>query len=365
MVSHMGFPANFTAIDFETANRRRDSACQLGAVVVEAGKIVREQVWMIRPDPFFFSPGNIRVHGIQPKDVENENDFAGCWQSIRQFLGDGCLIAHNASFDLGVLLGCLQRHQIPIPDLQFSCTRLIAKQTWPQRPRFGLKPLSTWLGVEFRHHDALEDARACAKILLAAGLAKDADSLENLESTLRIVRGKAGDWGISQASRVGRKSGRKSSVQRKGLAKRALRKTPPRLPVPPMNPFEEPSHTRETSASYLRIDLQERQLSQQPMPAEMDWQRLCVRAELIQPLRGKRILVSGRLRILSKDQFTQLAEKAGAECQSTMDDATNFVVVGAEDNQPGLTEKMTTRETLEWMTESEFLERLGVSSGRS
>ena len=36
----MGFAPNFTAIDFETASRRNDSACQLGAVVVRDGEIV-------------------------------------------------------------------------------------------------------------------------------------------------------------------------------------------------------------------------------------------------------------------------------------------------------------------------------------
>ena len=36
----MDFAADFTAIDFETASRRADSACQLAAVVVREGRIV-------------------------------------------------------------------------------------------------------------------------------------------------------------------------------------------------------------------------------------------------------------------------------------------------------------------------------------
>ena len=96
------------------------------------------------------------------------------------------------------MLGCLERHDIAIPDLNFNCTRLIAKQTWPKRPRFGLKPLSNWLGIEFEHHDALEDSIACAKVLLAAGISRESTSLEELERTLRVSRGAAGAWGIQQ-----------------------------------------------------------------------------------------------------------------------------------------------------------------------
>ena len=165
----MTFAANFTAIDFETANRRPDSACQLGAVVVRDGEIVDQRMWMIRPDPFFFSAGNIRIHGIRPADVDNEPDFAALWDELRPYVTDDCLIAHNAGFDINVLVSCLKRHRLDVPELQFNCTRLIAKLAWPSRPRYGLKPLSNWLGVEFKHHDALEDSIACARLLARGG----------------------------------------------------------------------------------------------------------------------------------------------------------------------------------------------------
>jgi len=58
---------DFIAFDFETANRRSDSACQLGAIVVRGGQVVGRHQWMIRPRPFFFHPGNIRIHGIHPQ----------------------------------------------------------------------------------------------------------------------------------------------------------------------------------------------------------------------------------------------------------------------------------------------------------
>ncbi len=66
---------DFTAIDFETANSARHSACQLAAVTVRGGEIVDQQCWMIRPQPFYFHPMNIRVHGIEPERVADEPEF--------------------------------------------------------------------------------------------------------------------------------------------------------------------------------------------------------------------------------------------------------------------------------------------------
>lgn len=48
---------------------------------------------------------------------------------------------------------------------------LVAQQAWPERKGnrgHGLKSLASDLGIEFQHHDALEDARAVAHIMLKA-----------------------------------------------------------------------------------------------------------------------------------------------------------------------------------------------------
>ncbi|QDV82001.1 exonuclease domain-containing protein [Planctomycetes bacterium TBK1r] len=353
----MTFLANFTAIDFETANRRRDSACQLAAVVVRDGQMVREKMWMIRPDPFFFSPGNIRIHGISPADVQHEPTFGELWGEIAAFLADDCLIAHNAPFDIGVLIGCLQRHQCDIPDLRFSCTRLIARQTWPDRRRFGLKPLSDWLGVEFKHHDALEDSRACAKVLLAAGIARAAESIEDLEQKLRIERGKAGPWGVSHASKKG--NPRKSASKRKtdkGLPKRTLRRGGSQLLPLPMNPFDEAAIVGESQAGYA--DATTRSLTS--TESAIDLQRLSIRAEFIQPLRGKQIVFVGRLQVISNEQAIDLARRSGGVHQVDIDASTNCVVLGSSDVDRQQVDDLTGRAELEILTESEFLARIGL-----
>jgi DNA polymerase-3 subunit epsilon len=197
---------DFTAIDFETANNGRHSACQLAAVKVRGGTIVDRKSWLIKPRPFFFNPMNIQIHGIHPGAVANEPEFGDCWKSIAPCFDnecdDKCLIAHNAQFDISVLTSCLNYHDIPVPNLEFSCTRLVARHAWPGRSSYGLKALASWLGVEFRHHDALEDSIACASILLAAANTVGASSIKELEAKLTLVRGAAGDWGYRGATRA-------------------------------------------------------------------------------------------------------------------------------------------------------------------
>lgn len=297
----MGFAANFTAIDFETASRRPDSACQLAAVVVRDGQITDQRMWMIRPDPLYFSRGNIRIHGITPERVQSEPVFGERWPEIADALDDACLVAHNASFDIGVLLACLRSHGQDIPELNFTCTRAIARRTWPHQRRFGLKPLAQWLGIRFRHHDALEDSIACAKILLAAGIDREAESLEDLEKRLRLRRGAAGAWGYRGPS--GRTRPRRNG----------------------------PAKTNPVSSRAIPFVYPDRSTNGCDETNSADLQRLLVRAEFIRPLSGKRIVISGRLRRFSHQEAASLAQRLGGDLQPEIDDRTDLVVLGTGD----------------------------------
>lgn len=288
---------NFTAIDFETATRSADSACQLAAVRVRDNRIVHRASWLIRPRPLRFAAANIGIHGITPAMVRDEPEFGDLWPDIRQTIGDDCIIAHNASFDLGVLLACLSTHDQPIPDLQYSCTRAIARRTWPHLPRFGLKPLSDWLGITFRHHDALEDSIACAKIAIAAAEDRGADSLEDLERQLALIRGSAGSWG-KRGPAAGR--GRGSSHARSTANVNAA-------PRPIADPWRHQSGT--------------------------DLQRLLVRAEFIRPLAGQCVVFTGTLTRIDRADAEDLIVRCGGQCQSSVTATTSLVVVGQTDER--------------------------------
>ena len=335
----MDFAANFTAIDFETANRSPDSACQLAAVRVRDGQIVDEAMWMIRPRPLRFSPQNIQIHGITPRAVRGESEFGEQWPDIRQTLGNDILVAHNAGFDMGVLLACLRTHNQPIPDFEFTCTRAIARKTWKHLPRFGLKPLATWLGIRFKHHDALEDSIACAKVLLAAGIDREANSVEDLEKQLRITRGVAGPWG-HRAPRSSTRKTRKSAKQRpaNGVQQSVL-------------PFVFPDQVAEDRAEYRVSEPQSHSTDPNRSTDQLDLQRLLIRADFIRSLSGQRVVFSGRLRYLSNRDAELLATRLGGTCQSDVDDATNLLVLGEEESDPDANKS----DALKIVSELEFL----------
>jgi DNA polymerase-3 subunit epsilon len=157
---------NFVAIDFETANFRRNSACSVGLVKVSDGKIVDAAVHLIRPPTkeFVFT----HIHGLTWADVANSDDFGKLWPTLDRFLDRAeFLVAHNASFDKGVLHSCCMSYGISPPTLPFVCTVQISRSTWNIYPT-KLSDICRKLGIPLNHHEALSDANACAQIFLAA-----------------------------------------------------------------------------------------------------------------------------------------------------------------------------------------------------
>ncbi len=124
------------------------------------------------------------------EDVRDQPEWDVVWEQVLSMLEGRVLVAHNAGFDLRVLNATLATYDLACPELEYTCTRLIARRTWPGRTGYGLKPTADALGIAFKHHDALEDSRACAQIAVAAAKHAGASCLDELESRLSITRGK-------------------------------------------------------------------------------------------------------------------------------------------------------------------------------
>ena len=160
---------NFVAIDFETANYAQDSACAVGLVKVVDGEIVDSVAHLIRPPTreFVFT----YIHGLTWKHVAGAPDFGALWPRLAPWLqGADFLAAHNAPFDRGVLGACCATYGIEAPPPTFRCTVTMARRAWNLRPT-KLPDVCRHLGITLNHHDALSDALACAKIVIAAELA--------------------------------------------------------------------------------------------------------------------------------------------------------------------------------------------------
>jgi DNA polymerase-3 subunit epsilon len=184
----------FTAIDFETANTARSSACSVGLITVDDGKIIDKYYHLIRPEPLFFDPMCVAIHGLTDRDVVSAPYFHEIWPTLLEEIS-GPLVAHNASFDLSVIRHALDECGIPYPELNYFCTLVISRLTWPQYPRHTLDRMAQHLRISFNHHDALEDARACAMVALEACKFHGVDSLFDLKEACGLRIGSLYDGG--------------------------------------------------------------------------------------------------------------------------------------------------------------------------
>jgi DNA polymerase III subunit epsilon len=158
--------SRFAALDFETADCGRDSACAIGVVVAEQGSIVYKEYCLIRPPrrEFIFS----YLHGITWEDVKDKPGFGEVWKKIKKQLdGIKVVAAHNASFDRGVLHACCGISGITPPNVDFLCTMKLSRRIWGIRPT-RLSNVCKHFNIPLHHHDAASDALACAKIVLEA-----------------------------------------------------------------------------------------------------------------------------------------------------------------------------------------------------
>lgn len=157
---------DFIALDFETADNGRDSACSLALAVVKNGKVAETWHRLIRPPRA--SQMFTHIHGITWDMVKDQPDFGHFWPEIRDLIDAApFLAAHNAPFDKGVLAECCRAHGHGAPLTPFVCTVRVARDTWNLRPT-KLPDVCRFLAQPLNHHDALSDAVACAEIMLAA-----------------------------------------------------------------------------------------------------------------------------------------------------------------------------------------------------
>lgn len=157
----------WAALDFETATYSRASACALGVVIVEDGRELHRQAWLIRPPGNHYQAGNVAIHGIRPSDTEHAPEFPSVWAEAMHLVGDRTIVAHNASFDIGVIRRSCEEFAVAAPDHRYLCTVTLARRTWPDLANHKLPTVAAHVGAVLDHHEALSDAAACSTILHA------------------------------------------------------------------------------------------------------------------------------------------------------------------------------------------------------
>jgi DNA polymerase-3 subunit epsilon len=178
-------PLDFTAIDFETANSSGASACSVGLVKVRDGHVVDGAYWLIKPplghDEFW--EWNTRIHGLVAADVVDAALWTEQLPDLVAFADGDILVAHNASFDMGVISAACAATFVDTPAFGYACSLQVARKTY-SLDSYRLPVAAMAAGFEdFEHHNALADAQACAAIMIHAAKRHDAADIPELVSS--------------------------------------------------------------------------------------------------------------------------------------------------------------------------------------
>ena len=159
----------FIALDVETACSDVASICQIGLACVQADNQIQTFSMLVNPGTRF-DPFNIQLHGIGPDHVTDAPRFPDALGMLLPLLTRHHLVQHS-NFDKQAVNAACGFCGISQPELRWSDSVTIARRAWPElkgNGGHGLANLKRTLNLHFHHHDAGEDARAAALVVLHA-----------------------------------------------------------------------------------------------------------------------------------------------------------------------------------------------------
>jgi DNA polymerase III subunit epsilon len=161
--------AEFVAVDTETNGlaRERCELTEVGAVLVGGGELHDRWSSLVGVSAPL-SAGIQRFTGITQAMVDDAPPPEAVLPDLARMLRGRVLVAHSASFDLGVLRAAFSRAALDWPEPPVLCTVAMARRFAPLQRRRGLASLADALGIEVAvSHRALPDAETCARVFCA------------------------------------------------------------------------------------------------------------------------------------------------------------------------------------------------------
>ncbi len=164
----MSKTSEFTAVDVETANADMASICQIG--IAHYKDDILKNKWKSYIDPEdYFDEINIDIHGIDESVVKGAPILPDLTQQIYKYLNNRVVVCHS-HFDRVAIRQAFNKYELNQPQCIWLDSARVARRTWTKfaHKGYGLYNVCEVLNYQFKHHDALEDAKASAQILLAA-----------------------------------------------------------------------------------------------------------------------------------------------------------------------------------------------------
>ncbi len=137
-----------------------------------------------------FSVFNVELHGISSETVRFAPTFRQLWPQLTILLSKQPIIQHSR-FDEHAINAACKAHNLSQPRLSWSNSVAIARTAWPAlrgNGGHGLANLKQHLDLDFQHHDAGEDARAAAMVVLMAEseLKKSLEEITSRDSSFQL-----------------------------------------------------------------------------------------------------------------------------------------------------------------------------------
>lgn len=159
---------DFIAIDVETANADMASICQIGIVKYADGNLVEEWSSLINPEDYFDFI-NIDIHGITEEAVKDSPTFPEILNKLEYFMRNSICVSHT-HFDRVSIGRACEKYNLNSFETVWLDSARVARRTWEEcaYSGYGLANVCEIIGYSFKHHDALEDAKAAGQVLLSA-----------------------------------------------------------------------------------------------------------------------------------------------------------------------------------------------------
>jgi len=122
--------------------------------------------------------------------VRDADDFPAVLARLAPRLHGRTVLAHNASFDISVIRNTCDLYGLAYPEFDYLCTVKLAQRSWPDLASHKLNAVCAHLGVAFKHHDAGEDAYACATLALEAMKVVGASCFDSLCALTDVAMGR-------------------------------------------------------------------------------------------------------------------------------------------------------------------------------
>lgn len=158
----------FVAIDVETANADMASICQIGLAKYRDFQLIDEWTSLIDPEDYFDFI-NIDIHGITEEDVAGAPKFSEVVSDLSKFMSGAVCVSHT-HFDRVSIGQALEKYSLNPIDAMWLDSARVARRTWEECAwsGYGLSNVCELIGYKFKHHDALEDAKASGQVIIAA-----------------------------------------------------------------------------------------------------------------------------------------------------------------------------------------------------